>query len=339
MKRALTVLALLCAFHVSSTYGQQTSGRIYKLDELRWPQIDGLDRERTMFVLTIGMLEEHGPHLPIGADTIGVAHEADAVVRRVARALPSWNVVEMPRLDYGTSGANLLGGQLIHPGTYGVRQSTVRAIVADIGAQVALNRFKWIFVLTGHGGPPHGVAVNEACDFVSETFGVSMLHVSGLFRADAAIQAKGNAIARKHFSAADLASFGLDVHAGVAETSAILSLRPDLVASSYKKLPARVGHTREELQAVAKAPGWQGYLSSPARATAAYGRDVEAWWIEGMSDLILRAAAGQNLSKAPRAHDRIDPAVAAVVGKALEDEQAFEATLHAWLAQRRKQTP
>ena len=335
MKRALAILAILCATHVSSTHGQQTSARIYKLDELRWPQIDGLDRDRTMFVLTIGMLEEHGPHLPIGADTIGVAHEADAVVRRVARSLPSWNVVVMPRLDYGTTGANVIGGQLIHPGTYGVRQSTVRAIVADIGAQVALNRFKWIFVLTGHGGPPHGVAVNEACDFVSETFGVTMLHVSGLFRADPTLQAKGNAIAAKHFSAKEIASFGLDVHAGVAETSAILSLRPDLVASSYKKLPARVGHTREELQTVAKAPGWQGYLSSPARATAAYGRDVEAWWIEGMSDLILRVAAGQDLSKAPRAHDRIDPAVAAVLGTALADEQAFDAKLQAWLARRR----
>jgi creatinine amidohydrolase len=335
MKRALTLLVVLCATHVISTHGQQPGVRIYKLDELRWPQIDALDRERTLFVLTIGMLEEHGPHLPIGADTIGVAHEADEVVRRVAAALPSWNAVVLPRLDYGTAGANLLGGQVVHPGTYGVRQSTIRAIVADIGAQVARNRFKWIFVLTGHAAPPHGAAVNEACDFVSETYGVTMLHVSGIFRADAAIQAQGKAVAAKHFSAADIASFGLDVHAGVAETAAILALRPDLVASSYRTLPALVGHTREELQTVAKSPGWQGYVSAPARATAAYGRDVEAWWIEGMSDLILRAARGQNLSKAPRAHDQIDPAVAGVVGSALDDERAFEASLQAWLARRR----
>ena len=334
MKRALTILAILSAANLPSAHGQQPSARIYKLDELRWPQIDALDRKRTMFVLTIGMLEEHGPHLPIGADTIGVAHETEAVVRRVAGALPSWNVVVMPRLDYGTAGANLIGGQVVHPGTYGVRQSTLRAMVADIGAQVARNRFKWIFVLTGHGAPPHGAALNDACDFVSETFAATMLHISGIFGADAAIQAQGNAVAARHFSAADIASFGLDVHAGVAETAAILALRPDLVASSYKTLPPLVGRTRGELQTVARTPGWQGYLSSPARATAAYGRDVEAWWIEGISDLILRAARGENLSKAPRAHDRVDPAVAGVVGTALDDERAFEARLQAWLAKR-----
>jgi hypothetical protein len=41
--------------------------------------------------------------------------------------------------------------------------------------------------------------------------------------------------------------------------------------------------------------GWQGYLSSPARATAAYGRAVEAWWIEGTTDLMLCAVRGENL--------------------------------------------
>jgi hypothetical protein len=61
----------------------------------------------------------------------------------------------------------VLGGQFVHPGTYGIRQSAIRSLVADVGAQVALNRFKWIFVPTGHASPPHNIAINEACDFVS----------------------------------------------------------------------------------------------------------------------------------------------------------------------------
>ena len=334
MKRALTVLLLLCAFDTATAHAQENA-RIHKLEELRWPQIDALDRERTMFILPIGMLEEHGPHLPIGADTFGVAFEAEGVARGVARTLPEWNVVLMPMIDYGTAGANVLGGQLVHPGTYGIRQSTVRSLVADIGAQVALNRFKWIFVLTGHAAPPHGLAVNEACDFVSENFGVTMLHVSGLFRADETIQAHGRAIAAKYFSPAELSSFGLDVHAGVGETSANLARRPDLVSSSYKQLPPQVGHTRAELEAVAKSPGWQGYLSSPARATAEYGHAVEAWWVQGLSDVVLRAVRGENLLKAPRAPGQIDPALTPVLDKVREDEQALEAKLQAWLARHR----
>jgi hypothetical protein len=34
---------------------------VYKLEELAWPQIAAFDRERTLFILPVGMLEEHGP--------------------------------------------------------------------------------------------------------------------------------------------------------------------------------------------------------------------------------------------------------------------------------------
>jgi creatinine amidohydrolase/Fe(II)-dependent formamide hydrolase-like protein len=137
------------------------------------------------------MIEEHGPHLPVGADTLGVMYEADGVSRRVSRALPAWNVVMMPAINYGQGGANALGNMLGHPGTYAIRQSTLRSLVADLGGHIAQNGFKWMFVMNGHGGPPHNIAINEACDFVSETFGVTMLHLTGLFQADAVIQACG----------------------------------------------------------------------------------------------------------------------------------------------------
>ena len=43
-----------------------------------------------------------------------------------------------------------------------------------------------------------------------------------------------------------------------------------------------------------------GVLPAPARANAAYGRDIEAWWVEGMTDLILQAVRGENLFNRPR---------------------------------------
>jgi creatinine amidohydrolase/Fe(II)-dependent formamide hydrolase-like protein len=264
------------------------------------------------------MLEAHGPHLPIGTDTIGVTYEAERASRRVAQALPDWNVVMMPPIPYGQSGANELGGRLTHPGTYAIRQTTLRSLVADLGAEVAQNGFKWIFVLNGHGSATHNIAISEACDFVSETFRVTMLHVTALLRADAAIQANNRKINARYFSPATLA------------------IRPDLVDPQFRKLPARVGRSLEELQAVASAPGWQGYLSDPAKATAAYGRAFEAAWIEGFASLILRAVRGENLFVHPRSPDRVPPSVAATAERALQDEAAFAATLEQWLAQRQR---
>lgn len=333
MKQMLGASIMWSVMIAPPAYAQQ---RVYRLEELRWPQIDSLDRDRTMFILPTGMIEQHGPHLPVGSDTYGVLFEADGAAARVSRALPEWNVVLMPPLHYGEGGANEMGGILVHPGTYGIRQSTLRSVVADIGAQVAQNGFRWIFVLTGHAPPHHSVAINEACDFVSESFKVTMLHVSGHFRADADIQSQGRKVAARHFSPAEIVSFGRDVHAGVSETSVKLAIRPDLVDSGYRKLPGLIGQTFEELWTIASSPKWPGYLSSPAKATAAYGRDVEAWWVEGLSDLILRAARGENFSKAPRFPEATHPALEGPIRKVLDNERAFESRLQQWLDRRRR---
>jgi hypothetical protein len=163
-----------------------------------------------------------------------------------------------------------------------------------------------------------------------------MLHLTGLFRGDAAIQEAGEQVNAKNFSAADRSSFGMDVHAGVAETSGILAIRPDLVRPGYRTLPSQAGASLEELRKIASAPGWQGYLSSPARATAAHGRAVEAWWIDGFTSLILRAVRGENLFVHPRVPDVVPPAVAPTLEKALANEAAFGAELEKWLVERRK---
>jgi creatinine amidohydrolase len=334
--RALSYIGLLCLLG-AVPLAQSPDSRVNKLGELAWPQVDALDRERTMFILPIGMIEEHGPHLPVASDTFGVEYEAAGVSKKVGALLPQWHVVMMPTIHYGETGANEIGGDFVHPGTYGIRHSTLRSLVADVGAQVAQNGFKWIFVLTGHASPSHGIAVNDACDFVSETFNVSMLHVSGLFRADAALQSRGKTIASKHFAETEIAAFGLDVHAGVGETSVNLALRPRLVSRGYRRLPSQAGGTFDELQAIASRPDWPGYLSTPSKATAAYGRDIEAWWVDGLTELILRAARGESLLSAPRAPAQLDPGRAGVLEKALQNEREFEAKLDAWLARRRRQ--
>jgi creatinine amidohydrolase len=313
--------------------GSSSPSRIYRLEELTWPQIDAMDRERTLFILPVGMIEEHGPHLPVGADTFGVTFEASGTSRRISTALPDWNVVVMPPINYGQAGANVLGDRLAHPGTHAIRQSTLRSLVADLGGQIAQNGFKWIFVMNGHGAPTHNIAINEACDFVSETFRVTMLHLTGLFRADAGIQSRGEKINAKYFSAAELSTFGMDVHAGVDETSGMLAVRPDLVRSNYKTLPSQAGRSLEELREIATAPGWQGYLSAPARATAAHGRAIEGWWIDGFTELILRAVRGENMFAHARFPESVPPPVAPAIEKALANEAA---KLEAWLAQRRK---
>ena len=129
----------------------------------------------------------------------------------------------------------------------------------------------------------------------------------------------------------------MDVHAGVSETSGMLALRPDLVSPDYKKLPRQVGRSFEELREIALTPEWQGYFSSPATATAAHGRAIEAWWIEGFSDLILRAVRGEDLRAHLRVPEHIPAPLVPLFDNIFEEERAFGAKLGAWLTQRKKE--
>jgi len=349
MRRDFVAVTLLCCFSAvfapgcgrqdsGSTNTAPVSGKVLAIADLTWQDIDALNRERTLFLLAVGMLEEHGPHLPVAADTIGVEYEAGKVAERLTQALPDWNVVMMPAVNYGSSGVNQVGNVAVHPGTYAIRQATLRSLVADIGGQIVQNRFKWVFVMNGHGAPTHHAAVNEACDFVSETFNATMLNVSGLFTADPAIQEKGQQITARHFSPAEVSSFGQDPHAGVSETSGLLAMRPDLVRSNYRSLPSYRVENRTEMRDMASRPAWPGYFSSPARATADYGRDVEAWWVDGMSDLILQAVRGENLLNRPRWPEPMlsDPEFGQLVEDILQPEHEFELKFERWLEQRKK---
>jgi len=41
---------------------------VHRLEEMSTVALDALDRARTIIVLTVSPLEEHGPHLPVGVD-------------------------------------------------------------------------------------------------------------------------------------------------------------------------------------------------------------------------------------------------------------------------------
>ncbi|MEW6732774.1 MAG: creatininase family protein, partial [Acidobacteriota bacterium] len=241
------------------------SGRnIYRMEDLTAPQIDALDRNKTLFIIPVGMLEQHGPHLPIGSDTFAVSNRVQDVCSRLSKDLPDWNILLMPIINYGEGGANEIGNIQIHPGTYSIRHSTLRALVADIAGQIAENKFKWIFLIHGHAGPNHNRALNDACDFISTTFKITMLNISSISFLDTSYGSSYQEIAKKYYSSEEIKSFGLDIHAGLVETSAILAIKPELVKELYKSLPNQTGNSLEEIRKLALSPEWKGYFSSPA---------------------------------------------------------------------------
>jgi len=311
------------------------TSKIHKIEELTASQIKALDRNKTLFFLPVGTLEQHGSHLPIGSDTFIANFYTDKLAERLSKSFPDRTIVLMPIINYSNGGANEIGDILIHPGTYSIRQTTLRLIVADVGAQIAQNGFKWIFVIHAHGSPNHNLAISDACDFISQEFKITMLNLDSLAMEDAANSDKSRNVKERYFTAEERNLIGWDIHAGTKETSILLALKPELVNKNFRSLPDQSGDSEEKILKIAKLKDWLGYFAAPAKAKAEFGREMLEVNLETYASYVARALKGENLFNLPRF-----PTWEKEFGKTENDwnahEKVFEKKFEKWLKEKKR---
>lgn len=273
---------------------------VHAVADLTRVQLASLPRDRTLFVLPLGMVEEHGPHLPAGTDNIQLDAEVQALLPAVAKRFPDWFVMTLPTLPYGVGGANGFSGDPIDPGTYALREDTLHDVVRDLGAEVAQNGFRWTFVVYTHGAPDQAEAVFAACDEVSDKYHVTMANLSGTMWSDPARVKDSDRLRARYFTAAQLAQMQHDIHAGANETSLMLAEAPQQVLPAWRGLAPVVGDSMIAVFRQARQPEWQGYVGAPAFASAAYGREKLASNVRFDLAVIAEALAGDDLRKHSR---------------------------------------
>ena len=113
------------------------------LATMSWPDVDS----DAILVVPVGSTEQHGPHLPIGTDTI--------VAEQLARELATdGGVVVAPALPFGSSGEH--SG---FPGTLSIGQRALRLVLVEL---VRTSSFRRTLFVNGHGGNVSAIA--EAVD-------------------------------------------------------------------------------------------------------------------------------------------------------------------------------
>jgi len=274
MKRSFRMLTATLLTALSTTCAAQ----VYRVAEMNAAQIGALDRAHTAVILTGGILEEHGPLLPAGADTLMNEWWTQALAEAIV-ARPGWKVLLFPTIPLGASGANMIGGRHVFPGSYTVRPETERAVYMDLASALGEQGFRWIFVMHNHGSPLHNLMLDQAGDFFRDAYHGTMLNLPGLLLGET-----GSAKGRPAAVVKEEGQF--EVHAGMSETSRILFLRPDLVAPAYATAAPNTADAPADAARIARAPGWQGYIGSPRLATSAFG----AREMRERADLFNRAA-------------------------------------------------
>jgi creatinine amidohydrolase len=165
-----------------------------------------VDATRTVALLPVAAIEQHGPHLPLATDAL---INAGVVGRALHLLPPSASVLVLPPINIGDS--------LEHsafPGTLSADLDALLSLWLSIGRDVARAGVKKLVIFNSHGGQrahvdlaalrlrvAHGLIVVRAHSF---SFGVP----PGLFDAD------------------ELAH---GLHGGAVETSLVMHLRPELV--------------------------------------------------------------------------------------------------------------
>jgi creatinine amidohydrolase len=242
---------------------------VHRLEEMSSPALDALDRERTVALLTVSPLEEHGPHLPVGVDAFAARHFAETIAERLVAARPGWSVILLPTLHLGSFTFETVG-------TISVRQRVLRDVMVDYGEALARSGFRFVLIANGHAGPGHLTALDEAAAAVSRRHNVVMASFTGHLaweflrgRYVDAIEAElGRAL-----TATERGAFAEDAHGGWWETSLMLLLRPDLVDESFRTLPpVRYSMLRRIVPNYPLKGGGQGYVGHPALADPTFAK-------------------------------------------------------------------
>jgi creatinine amidohydrolase len=109
------------------------------LQNLTWEEVrDRIPESRETILLPVGSTEQHGPHLPVGTDTlVAVALAEDAAVEA--------GVLAGPPLWFGWSPHHM-----VLPGTITIRPEVLIEVAYDVVSSLAQHGFRRFVFLNGH---------------------------------------------------------------------------------------------------------------------------------------------------------------------------------------------
>ena len=243
--------------------------------DLTTTEFDSIDRERTVVVLPVAAIEQHGPHLPLSVD----AAINEGILAETWKILPEdLSVLALPPQPVGWSDEH---GAF--PGTLSLDVETLIRVWTDIAASVADAGFRKFVLFNSHGGQSEITRVVarklrlEHGMLAVTVNWYSLVDLKGLF----------DAVERRH-----------GIHAGAVETSVMLHLRPDLVrqesVGEFTSASIEIEQNFQHLRSTGKVSfGWatqdlhaSGAVGHAALADAEKGRKIVEQAAKGFVEVL-----------------------------------------------------
>ncbi len=233
--------------------------RTRRLADLRAPEVAGALTDRSILVLPLGAVEQHGPHLPFSTDLVVAEAAAEAVVDRYGDEHDLWL---LPTLAFTKSNEHAWSS-----GTVWLSAETMLSVLRDIARSLAMTPARKLAFVNGHGG--NSALLNVACREVRLAHGFETFLVHPFVPPDHGGESRAPN------------ELGMGIHAGYDETSMLLHLRPDLVDLSVAEanVPRLLADNRHVRFGGSVSFGWlsndfgpSGVIGDPTGANAEHGK-------------------------------------------------------------------
>ena len=261
MKRSAFHL-LIFLFISGNASSQELHSRWDELTASEWPK--ALEKSNYTCILPIGILEKHGPHVPIGSDLIQVREWS-------ARATKKEYAVVFPDYFYGQ-----INEARHQYGSFALSERIVWDLLEATCDEIGRNGFTKIVIINGHGGNP------QLIRYFIQTRLEKQRNYAVYFFEPSSDSTYNKQMTQLHKS--DQAG---DQHAGERETSSLLYLRPDLVKMDSANNESGSNQKRLDIPDVYTAIWWYAdypnhYAGDGAKASAELGKLVNEHYITSL---------------------------------------------------------
>ncbi len=229
-----------------------------------------IERSQGTCVLPFGILEKHGPHLPLGTDLLDVRYAAlHAAEKEYAVVFPEYYFGQIFEARH-------------QPGTIAYSPHLQLELLQETTDEMARNGCKKIIIANGHGGNEHLLPffaqsqLEKPHDYVVYVFDERTPSSGGPPRKDA-----------------------LDMHAGQSETSKMMVSRPELVHQDRAATESGADQHRVNLPDDVYTGIWwyarfpNHYSGDASLATRELGNFQMDWWIGALAETIRAVKADQ----------------------------------------------
>jgi creatinine amidohydrolase len=265
MKLKFRFALALIAVSLGSGVSRAQAGLSPKWEELTAPDfVAAIHQSQGVCVLPFGIVEKHGPHLPLGTDLLDVRFAAlNAVKQEYAVVFPEYYFGQIFEARH-------------QPGTLAYSLATQLTLLQETVSEMARNGCKKVVIVNGHGGNEYLLPLFAQAqlatprDYVVYVFGLPNENVPGR----PALKSP------------------MDMHAGEVETSNMMIARPNLVHQDRASQQSGADQKRDPLpESVYTGIWWYArfpnhYAGDGAAATKELGEFDQKEWSRQIAEAL-----------------------------------------------------